>query len=123
MIDAIMAWLVGTAILALPVSLAAKITKVRLDGYGWAFIATLLVLIVQTVIGVFISSAIIGLPIAIISSVAIFSLALGASWLKAVLILVILAFMAFALGFVVVQFLGGHAMVGFYGHDFSFGTP
>src|ERR1035441_4596964 len=89
----IIAWLVSTAILAIPVYIAAKIVKVNLNGYGWAFIATFLVLIVQTVAGTFISVAIFGLPIAIFSSILVLSFTLGTSLPKATLILVILAVM------------------------------
>jgi hypothetical protein len=119
----VVCYLIGTAILAVPVYIAASMVRVRLDGYGWAFIATFLVLMVQTVLSILIPMALIGFPIAILSSVLVLSFTLGASWPKATLILVILALMAVILGFVIVNFLGGYATVNFYGHQYSFGNP
>src|SRR6266436_2843358 len=101
-------WVIGSAILAVPVYIAAKIVKVNLDGYSWAFIATLLVSIVQTAVAKLVPEVIFGLPIAILASILILSVTLGATLPKASLILAILAFMFAILGFVVVE-LGGEA--------------
>ncbi len=100
MISTIIALLIGSVILALPVYIAAKIVKVNLSGYGWAFIATFLVLIVQTLSGLYISVAIFGLPIAILTSILIFSFTLGTSLPKATLLLMILALMTAIFGFI-----------------------
>jgi hypothetical protein len=112
-------WIIGSAILAVPVYIAAKIVKVNLDGYGWAFIATLLVSIVQTAVANFVPEAIFGLPIAILASILILSVTLGATLPKASLILVILAIMFVIFGFVAIE-LGGRTTLNFYGHAYSF---
>jgi len=120
MINAIISWLIGTAVLAFPVCVAAKLVKANLNSYGWAFIATFLNLVVQTAIAFLIPTPLIGLPLAIISSILLYSLALGTTLPKAALVIVIQAAIFALIAVVVIYGLGGSAYVELYGHRVTF---
>lgn len=112
--------LIVSAILAVPVNISAKLLKTNLNGFGFAFIASLLVVALQAALGFFVPTPWIGLPLSIVGSIFIFSVALGTSWPKAAVVFLIVFFTFVILGIAVVMVLGGKCAVTIYGHDFWF---
>jgi len=70
----ILGWVIGSAIFAIPASIASKLLKANLSGFGWAFIATLLMFIYSAALDYFVDNLYFAIPLMLLGSILIYFL-------------------------------------------------
>lgn len=123
LINIIIGILIGAAILAIPIKIAAKLVKANLAEYGWAFIAALLMLAIEMFVGYLELPGIVALVLAVTCCILAFKVTLGTSVPKAALIFLlmnVLIIALFAILFLVMVMIGGSASFSLFGHDFVY---
>jgi hypothetical protein len=114
----ILAWVIGSAIFAIPASITSKLVKTKLSGFGWAFIATLLSFIYSVGLGYFVENLYFAIPLMLVGSILIYTLALQTSIPKAALVWFAQFAIASVIMFKAAWLLGGEFGFHAYGHGF-----